>query len=311
MIKIAKAMICGMVAVASVPATAEAPYMEIGTPDAGPVEAPQGSVEIPLYGKKTPGSPSDTIAMQFMGRENVLRNISYPTITPVLPDPDKANGTAVIVAPGGGFMMLSMQNEGWRIANMLADHGVTAFVLKYRLHPTSKDDNVFFKEIMKLFQSKGEGEIRRVVSLPESYADGRAAVQLVRTRATEWSIDPDRVGILGFSAGAMTALQTVLQAEDESQYPNFLGYIYGPMDSVAVPKGAPPMFAALAMDDNLFGKGNFAIVTDWYNVGSPVELHAYERGGHGFGMGMADTTSTLMMPEFLGWMDMHGLLSKE
>ncbi len=274
-----------------------------------PLSAPRGAVAIPVYGKDNPGSPADEISSKFMGRETVVRNVTYPTLTPVLPQRGKANGTAVIVAPGGGFMMLAMQNEGWRVAQALADRGVTAFVLKYRLNPTPKDDQVWLSDISKMMSNPGA---RPALRDPGAGQDGLAALKLVRARATEWGIDPQRVGVIGFSAGAMTALKTVLDAKPEAGAlaPDFFGFIYGPMAKVDVPANAPPMFAALAMDDPLFGNGDFSIASAWHTAKRPVELHVYQQGGHGFGMGRPGTTSTQMLDEFLAWMDMNGWLKR-
>ena len=279
----------------------------------GSAHAPPGSVAIPVYGKATPGRPSDEIESQFMGRQTVVRNVTYPTLTPVLPAPGKANGTAVIVAPGGGFMMLAMQNEGWRVAQALADRGVTAFVLKYRLNPTPADDGEWMQSLSRMFGAASQGTGQRpAIKDPGAGQDALAALKLVRGRAAEWKIDPTRVGMIGFSAGAMATLKAVLDApadnDPQSRAPDFIGYIYGPMERVNVPTDAPPMFAALAMDDPLFGKGDFSIASAWHGAKRPVELHVYQTGGHGFGLGQPGTTTTLLMDQFLAWMDMQGLL---
>lgn len=276
-------------------------------------EAPVGAVAIPVHGERNPGKPTDEIVTNLMGREKVLRNITYPTLTPVLPKPGRSNGTAVIVAPGGGFLMLSTQNEGWRVAEALAERGVTAFVLKYRLNPTPKADEAFLQELGKLLAGAAlEPGKRPAIRDSGAGQDAMAALKLIRARAGEWNIDADRVGMIGFSAGAITALNTVLKAGSDAdpatRAPDFFGYIYGPMDAVTVPADAPPMFVALAMDDPLFGKGDFSIASAWHAAKRPVELHVYQTGGHGFGMGYPGTTSAMLMPEFLAWMDMQGLL---
>lgn len=278
-----------------------------------PADAPSGSVAIPLYGKNNPGKPSDEITSRLMGRETVIRNITYPTLTPVLPRPGTANGAAVIVAPGGGFQMLSMQNEGWRVAQALADHGVAAFVLKYRLNPTPKDEQQWLASFARLLSgaTQRSGQPREIKD-PQATQDGLAALKLVRARATEWGVNPGRVGMIGFSAGAITTLNSILEAQADADPatnpPDFIGYIYGPMGKIAVPASAPPMFAALAMDDPLFGNGDFSIVSAWHAAKRPVELHAYQTGSHGFGLGRPGTTTGLLMDEFLAWMGMQGLL---
>lgn len=282
-----------------------------GTPGvAAPAGAPAGARAIPVYGKANPGKLSDEMRA---GAGSEVRNVTYPTLTPVLPKPGTANGTAVIVAPGGGFMFLSMDSEGWKVAQALADHGVTAFVLKYRLNPTPKDEAAYRDGVMKLIMgiAAGNSSASKIVDSGAD-KDALAALKLVRSRATEWGIDPTRVGMIGFSAGAITTLKAVLNADRDAdpttRAPDFIGYIYGPMDAVQAPADAPPMFAALAMNDGMFGKENFAIVNSWRNLKRPVELHVYQDGGHGFGLGKPGTTNAMLMPEFLAWMDMQGLL---
>ena len=299
-------------AILALPASAQ-PALD---PARAPAVAPAGAVAIPVYGKANPGKASDEITSAFMGRETVIRNVTYPTLTPVLPKPGTANGTAVIVAPGGGFMMLAMQNEGWRVAQALADRGVTAFVLKYRLNPTPKDDSAWMQAMSRMFAAaSARAGSPPEIGNPNAGPDALAALKLVRARADEWGIDPHRVGMIGFSAGAMTALSAVrdagADADPATLAPDFFGYIYGPMASVAVPPNAPPMFAALAMDDPLFGNGDFSIASAWHAAKRPIELHVYQAGGHGFGLGREGTTTTLLMDEFLAWMDMQGLLTKK
>jgi acetyl esterase/lipase len=292
--------------------SAEAPAEPVFVMARAPAQAPAGSVAIPVYGSKNPGNPADEVQTSWMGGELVTRNITYPTLTPVFPAPGKANGTAVIVAPGGGFAMLSLQNEGWRVANALAERGVTAFVLKYRLNPTPKDDKAFTAGLMKLMAAAGRSSGKQPdLANPGSDDDALAALQLIRSRAAEWHLNPQRVGIIGFSAGAMTALRSVLKAPTAAERPDFFGYIYGPMARIDVPADAPPMFAALAMDDMLFGNGDFGIVSAWHAAKRPVELHVYEKGNHGFGLGRPGTTTTGMIGQFLAWMDSRGLLKPE
>ena len=243
-----------------------------------------------------------------LGDQRVVRNVVRPTLEAVLPDPTKATGAAVIVAPGGGFAMLSMDNEGWPVARWLADHGIAAFVLKYRLNQTPPKETDFLVEVGKVFAAAASGATREAIREDRATADMLAALESVRADAAKWKIDPDRVGAIGFSAGAMTTMRAVMTAPADAG-PAFIGYIYGPMLPVAVSANAPPMFAALAIDDGLFGKDGYGIVESWHKAGRPVELHAYERGDHGFGMGRAGTTSVLMMDEFRLWLDSRGLLA--
>jgi acetyl esterase/lipase len=238
-----------------------------------------------------------------------IRNVTNPTITPVLPKPGTGNSAAVIVAPGGAFLSLSIDSEGFDVAKRLAGKGIAAFVLKYRLNETPRDIPSFQTLVAQVFSETASDNITREVKEPRATVDALRALELVKSRADEFGIDPDLVGMIGFSAGAMTALNAVLEGEP-GQRPAFFGYIYGPMSPVDVPADAPPMFAAIAMDDGLFARQGFGIVESWRSAGRPVELHAYERGEHGFGTGLAGTTSVGVMPQFLTWLECRGLLAR-
>jgi acetyl esterase/lipase len=239
------------------------------------------------------------------------RNVTVATLTPFLPDPAKATGAAVIVAPGGGFRTLSMNNEGWDVAKALADKGVAAFVLKYRLNQTPADMAAFERSMAQMF-SEGATAARApvqqdpAVTLAPQIADARAAFALVRARAREWHVAPERIGMAGFSAGAMLTMATALHGQDAR--PAFIANIYGPLAAVTVPAGAPPLFVALAADDPLFGKGGFGLIDSWRSAGRPVEFHLFEQGGHGFGMYPKTTTSTGWFDAFARWLGMHGYL---
>lgn len=238
------------------------------------------------------------------------RNVTVATLTPFLPDPAKATGAAVVVAPGGGFRTLSMENEGWDVARALADRGVAAFVLKYRLNQTPRDLPGFERSMAEMFASAARSPRpspeRAMAGLAPQIADARAAFALIRQRADAWRVDPDRIGMVGFSAGAMLTMATTLAGEDAK--PAFIGDIYGPLSPVTVPADAPPLFIALAADDPLFGNGGYGLVDSWRAAKRPVEFHLYEQGGHGFGMYPKATTSTGWFDAFVRWMDMHGLL---
>lgn len=243
---------------------------------------------------------------------NFARNVTVATLTPFLPEPSKATGTAVIIAPGGGFRTLSMENEGSDVARALAARGVAAFVLKYRLNPTPADMTAFERSMAAMFADAGQrrtqpNATRDTPSLGPQLADSRAAFALVRKRAAEWHVDPNRIGMVGFSAGAMLTLQTALQPPDLK--PAFVGIIYGPLQSVTAPAEAPPMFVALAADDPIFGGRDFGLVQSWIAAKRPVEFHLYERGGHGFGMYQKTTTSTGWFDAFVSWLGMHGYLA--
>jgi acetyl esterase/lipase len=237
------------------------------------------------------------------------RNVTIATLTPYLPDPAKANGTAVIVAPGGGFMTLSMENEGSDVAKALAAHGVAAFVLKYRLNQTPADLGAFQKSMAAMFSAAGRPKsppptgAAAFPSIAPQLADSRAAFALVRKNAAQWHVDPNRIGMVGFSAGAMLTLATALSEPDTR--PAFIGSIYGPMGPMTVGADAPPLFDAVAADDPIFGNGGFGIIESWKTAKRPVEFHYFEQGGHGFGMYPKPTTSTGWFDEFVRWMRMH------
>lgn len=238
------------------------------------------------------------------------RNVTVATITPFLPDPSKATGAAVIVAPGGGFRTLSMNNEGWDVAQALADRGVAAFVLKYRLNQTPADMAAFEESMRQMFSGAARtppsASAGAFSNLEPQITDARAAFKYVRANAAQWGIDPDRIGMVGFSAGAMLTMATTLAGEEAK--PAFIGNIYGPLMPVEVPADAPPMFVALAADDPLFANSGFGLIESWHKAKRPVEFHYYEQGGHGFGMYPKETTSTDWFEAFVSWMDMHGLM---
>jgi acetyl esterase/lipase len=243
------------------------------------------------------------------------RNVTVATLRPFLPDPGKASGAAVIVAPGGGFRVLSMENEGSNVARALADHGVAAFVLKYRLNQTPADLNEFARTPMGPPPDGSAG--RRPATRPSpaqmaariapQIADAKAAFALVRANSAKWHVDPDRIGIIGFSAGAMLTLAVTLNDHDAG--PAFIANIYGPLGAVEVPPDAPPLFAAVAADDPLFGNSNFGLIDSWRKANRAVEFHYYEQGGHGFGMYPKETTSTGWFDAYIRWLGMHGCLT--
>jgi acetyl esterase/lipase len=239
------------------------------------------------------------------------RNVTVATITPFRPDPGRASGAAVVVAPGGGFRTLSMENEGWNVARALAERGVADFVLKYRLNQTPADMAGFERSMAEMFSGAAGRPPRpdpqeMMARLAPQIADSRAAFALIRRRAPEWKIDPDRIGMVGFSAGAMLTMATALAGEDAR--PAFIGNIYGTLAAVSVPPDAPPLFVALAADDPLFAKAGLGLIESWRAAGKPAEFHLYEQGGHGFGMYPKETTSTGWFDAFVSWLTMHGML---
>jgi acetyl esterase/lipase len=243
--------------------------------------------------------------------EPMARNVSTATLTPFLPDPARANGAAVIVAPGGGFRWLSMNNEGWKVAKALADQGIAAFVLKYRLQPTPESLDELSESMNRTFAAVGSGgaggdaAARPRPDLSNQLADAEAAYALIVSRAKEWGVDTSRIGMIGFSAGASLTMHSTLNSRTMKLA--FIGPIYGGMGPVEVPKDAPPMFNVIATDDFLF-RGQFGVVKSWFDAGRPVEFHLYQNGGHGFGLGYPDRTSNRWFDAFMHWLDVNGFL---
>jgi acetyl esterase/lipase len=242
-----------------------------------------------------------------------FRNVVVPTITPVLPKPGTANGSAVVVAPGGGFASLIWHHEGTSTGGWFADRGVTAFVLKYRLAQLSAD----MSEVTSVhgpMPDLSDGDAVRawfrkaIANVPDlATADAEQAVRVVRSRAAEWGVDPARVGIIGFSAGGTVATQAATTTDPEAR-PAFVANLYGSFLERDVPAGAPPYFAAVAADDHLCVGYVMEATQKWLAAGAPAELHIYESGGHAFGMTPGSGAVVGWTDRFLDWLAEHGVL---
>lgn len=257
--------------------------------------------------------PAGAAASENWARMNdayLVHNVSRPTLTPFFPPAGKANGTAVVIAPGGGFMMLSMSSEGWDVARWLASQGVTAFVLKYRLTPTPPDMPGTMAAIRQKLFSGDEAARAEVFREGTRLAtdDAKQALSLVRANAAKWKIDPGKIGFMGFSAGAMTTLALVRESGPATM-PAFVAPIYGPLSTPAVPLPTklPPLWTSLAADDPIFGNDDLGLVSAWKATGATVELHLYAKGGHGYGYAGVPGTTTVHWPEqFLAWLRSNG-----
>lgn len=242
-----------------------------------------------------------------MNGELQVRNVNEATLTPVLPSRKRATGAGMIVAPGGGFLGLAIKAEGYDVARALADHGIAAFVLKYRVLPTPADLTVFRRE-MVAGRSGKPSSIRPPDDTPEAaLEDGLAAIRLVRARAKEFGVDPGRIGMMGFSAGAFTTL-SVMQADVAGARPNFIAPIYGRQSTFAIPADAPPMFNLIAEDDFLW-RGGTGLIDAYRTAGRSVEFHLLPSGGHGFGVGKAGTPTEGWMNLLFRWMKLQGFLT--
>jgi len=245
----------------------------------------------------------------------MARNISTATLTPFLPEPGEANGAAVIVAPGGGFRWLSMGNEGWEVAEALARQGIAAFVLKYRLHPTPESLEEFTAWMNRPRPAPATSSDASTEAAPprppqqdlsNQLEDAEAAYAMIVKRAKEWGVDTNRIGMIGFSAGAGLTMHSTVNSKTMKLA--FIGPIYGGMGPVDVPKDAPPMFNVIATDDFLF-RGQFGVIDSWYKAGIPVEFHLYQIGGHGFGLGNPNRTSNKWFDAFIHWLDVNSFLT--
>lgn len=224
----------------------------------------------------------------------VVFNVVTPTLTAYLPERARATGTGVIIAPGGAFVALAIDLEANQVARWLQEKGIAAFVLKYRI-----------------LEKRGEG-IPPSLNMDEAgqygIADGIQALKVVRQHAAEWGVSPDRVGFMGFSAGAMVTSGALLQ-KDAAARPSFAAMIYGGPFGVmpAIPAKLPPMFLAWAQDDTQ-ARGPVVKFYDALTAaGHKPEAHIFSAGGHGFGLQKQGTTSDHWIDELYFWLEAQGL----
>lgn len=255
-----------------------------------------------LWSKGAPGSEGKTSPETMRINppdEEVISNVNFPSITPYLPDPQKATGAAVIVIPGGGHKEIWITHEGYREAQFLADHGIAAFVLKYRL-------------------SRAPGSTYTITG--QSLPDVQRAIRLVRSRAGEWHIDPARVGVMGFSAGGHLAALSGIHFDSgtaaagdpidrQSSRPAFLGLIYPYLpDEVRFTAATPPAFLLGGEKDEI-SAGLPSRYLELEHLGVPTELHMLVGVGHGFGMRPVNPPHVAIWPQlFYNWLDASGFL---
>ena len=251
-------------------------------------------------GAATPADypPESTFAAsEGPSKGTMIRNVSQPSLTVFKPNPAKANGIGVIVAPGGGWQILAWEHEGVWLAQWLAERGYAAFLLKYRLRATPADDAEFFAARSAPppnFAAKKSAELPRSIATlapgtrnaaarDEAVDDGRLALELIRSRAGEFGVDADRIGMIGFSAGAFLTVSLALDTRGRPLA--FIAPIYGGETFGAqVPADAPPMFAVIAGDDYMLIRVVEGLYRDWVEADRPSELHIFAHGGHGFGL---------------------------
>jgi acetyl esterase/lipase len=267
-----------------------------------------------LYPGAAPGSEKWTHGekeyFSTVWNTQVVTNVSQPTLTVYAPDPAIANGTSVIICPGGGFHALSINSEGIDVAKWLNAKGVTAFVLKYRLVPTGEDG---VKDLMAKITDRKKMDEDNAAVVPMSVADGFAAVSYVRKHAAEFGISPTRIGLMGFSAGGTVTASVALNYTAENR-PDFVAPIYAYMGAVkerALPNDAPPLFVAAATDDQLgLAPDSVSLYNKWLAGKKSAELHLYSKGGHGFGMRKQNLPSDHWIERFGDWLQAQGLLKK-
>jgi acetyl esterase/lipase len=261
-----------------------------------------------LYDGPAPGSERWTHQEQ-ESRQNlwltrVVFNVTNPSLTVMLPEPAIATGTAAIICPGGGFFALSIDSEGLDVARWLVARGIACFVLKYRLVECKTDDPT--REMMT--RGNLDELVAPVVRL--ALADANAAIGLVRQRAEEYGVKPDRIGIIGFSAGGTVATSAAYNYVADTR-PNFVAPIYPQYEwaiKAGVPADAPPMFILAATDDPLgLAPHSIALYKDWTTAKKSAELHLYSKGGHGFGMRKQNLPSDRWIERFAEWLEVQGL----
>ncbi len=252
----------------------------------------------------------------FWNEKNIaVFNVIEPTLTVFLPAPDKATGTAVIICPGGGFTALSWDTEGPNVAQKLAESGITAFVLKYRVAysgGTPEEVNIICQssyggqqrtpEVVELINKNMEisrsisedfgkqdtstlkmsKEVLRSIGniIKMSANDGRRAIEYVRENAGKWNIEPNKIGIMGFSAGGMLSLEVAFNHNEQSK-PDFIGIIYGSLGFSGVPDDPMPMFMASSQNEATGGAA--ALYASWCKAELPAEIHSFTGSRHGFG----------------------------
>jgi len=247
--------------------------------------------------------------LHFGPMESIV-NVTTPTLTAYLPDPAKATGTAVIIAPGGGFIFLGTDTR--EVAQWLAARGIAGFVLKYRTVQLQGENEAQIGEAGRArFGAQVANHALITEDAQNAIADGIQSVKVVREHAAEWGISPTRIVFMGFSAGGMITEYAAMNT-DVSARPNYAAPIYGaPFPVPAIPKeGVPPFFMEMAQDDNLAGPQIVAFYDALKAAGYKPEFHIYEHGGHGWSLRKQGTTSDHWLDEFYWWLQAHGLTRK-
>lgn len=261
---------------------------------------------LPGFGAADPSAEGTLQNDARFGR--IVRNVTQPTLTAYLPDPAIATGASVIVAPGGGFHMLSIENEGTAVAEWLNSMGVAAFVLRYRLIETGDD---FPMVLLSRLTNRKALDAAVAPVRPLATADGEAAIRMVRENATQWGLSKNRVGMIGFSAGG-AVLEWGLETGDAASRPDFAAAIYPGLlpDPITVPADAPPLLVIVANDDALAHGDSVRLAKAWGDAKAQVDLVTYPSGGHGFGMAPSDKPTDAWRERYKDWLGQQGALKK-
>ncbi|TLP97057.1 alpha/beta hydrolase [Nesterenkonia salmonea] len=290
-----------------------------------PAAAPQLGAPVPTAtdlmgstGEEIPLRPEDVVedreqALRWEDGGYVLRNVTRPTLIPYLPEPENATGAAVLIAPGGAFLMLSMESEGADLAHMLRERGVAAFVLKYRLGDTGQTVEDFTEKITRVFTQRQGSNVVDTSGGHQRLAvdDVERALALIRRRAGEWGVSPSRVSTIGFSAGAY-AVTAALASRDSESRPDSIACIYGGRLPEAVAKtgqSLPQLFTAVDVHDPLCAEDVLELIGTWRQAGAPVEGHIYPGMVHGFGVKPTGAATDSWVDRWFEWLDRQSLLS--
>jgi acetyl esterase/lipase len=284
--------LCALTLLLATTTFAQAPPTDM---KAVPIDAP-AATNIPLI-----DGVADTEQWERYWGQEMVRNVTVPSIYPVLPSGTRRNGKAVIVIPGGGYQFVSMDNEGFGVANALAAAGYTAFILKYRPMATPRDPAEYMEYLAALFGTLGKGQLE---DHPPAVDDLATAIRYVRANAEKWQVDPEQVGAVGFSAGSRTLIR-LIEEKDEAAALDHVGLIYPPMVQTVAGGPRPPLFFAIAVDDPLFQQGGLNMLDKWLGESNDVEFHLYSGGSHGFGTRPLGTTSDHWIEQYLAWLELQ------
>lgn len=249
-----------------------------------------------------PDSPADQWTE--FGGDRVVRNVRQAALITFHPPAGVATrGEAVIVAPGGGMLVLAMAHEGFDVARHLASLGYSAYVLKYRVQPTRPDAEGFAQECQAFYQdkmSRGFGKADPHLETGPAVDDLIAAVDWIRAHEAPAT---GKVHVVGFSAGAKVCIDALDRFESRPALAS-AGLIYFSLDDPRLNTShLPPLFSVMANDDPLFSRSGFGLLQTWQDAGRPLEFHLFKAGGHGFGNRQQGTTSDQWLSLYVAWLD--------